>query len=160
MLQQLARYEGMVLKPLEEHSAADSQTGAIGDIEVIKVAAGGVFEAVEVKHDIALSEQIVKDAARKIMSTSVDRYYILTTNPNCEPDNTVQLLIAKIKTMYNCQLIANGVVPSIKYYLRLLSDPSAVLPKYVELLAQDKAIAHEHREVWNTLAIQNQPGTN
>jgi DNA (cytosine-5)-methyltransferase 1 len=154
LMEQLNRYEGMELKPLEQHSAADSQTGAIGDIEVINSITKEVFEAIEVKHDIALSERIIQDAAAKIMDKSVDRYYILTTHSVCEPDDVLYQKIANVKALYNCQLIANGVMPSLKYYLRLLSDPSLVFPIYVKLLASDKAIKHEHREVWNKLAIE------
>jgi DNA (cytosine-5)-methyltransferase 1 len=153
LLGQLARYQGMELRPLEEHSAADSQTGAVGDIEVVRVGTDDVFEAIEVKHNIALNERIIQDAATKIMNKSVDRYYILTTHTTCEPDDLLQQKITRIKLLYNCQLIANGVIPSIKYYLRLLSNPSLVFQKYVELLATDSAIKHEHREVWNNLAI-------
>lgn len=153
LIEQLERYNGMSLKTLEEHSAADSQTGAIGDIEVINIESKNVFEAIEVKHNIALNERIIQDAAQKIMDKSVDRYYILTTHSICEPDDILYQKIANVKALYNCQLIANGLIPSLKYYLRLLSDPSLVFPKYVELLKSDKTIKHEHREIWNKLAI-------
>jgi len=116
LVQQVNRYEGMKLKSLEEHSAADSQTGAIGDIEIID-SNNNVFEAIEVKHDIALNERIIQDAAMKIMAKSVDRYYILTTHTVCEPDDSLYQKIATVKALYNCQLIANGVIPSLKYYL-------------------------------------------
>jgi len=115
LIDQVDRYKGMKLKPLEAHSAADAQTGAIGDIEIVQEDIGEVFEAVEVKHDIAISERIIQDAAKKIMDKSVDRYYILTTHQNCEPDEELSKSISKIKAMYNCQLIANGLIPSLKY---------------------------------------------
>lgn len=152
LIDQLDRYKGMSLKPLESHSAADSQTGAVGDIEIVNNDSKQVFEAVEVKHDIPISIHIIQDAAKKIMDKSVDRYYVLTTSQNCEPDDELAHAISNIKAMYNCQLIANGVIPSLKYYLRLLTDPSLVFPKYVELLVQDEAVKHEHRDVWNKLA--------
>ena len=155
LIDQVNRYKGMTLKPLEAHSAADAQTGAIGDIEISKGKNGEIFEAVEVKHNIAISDIIIQNAAKKIMDKSVDRYYILTTHQNCEPDEELSKSISIIKEMYNCQLIANGLIPSLKYYLRLLSDPSLVFPKYVELLVEDKAIKHEHRDIWNKLAINN-----
>jgi len=151
LIEQLERYKGMALKPLEAHSAADSQTGAAGDIEVINLETGDVFEAIEVKHGIQVNEHIIQDVAIKIMDKSIDRYYILTTHPICEPDENLLLKIAKVQSLYNCQLIVNGVIPSIKYYLRLLSDPSLVFPKYTELLVTDKTIKHEHREIWNKL---------
>jgi DNA (cytosine-5)-methyltransferase 1 len=60
----------------------------------------------------------------------------------------------QIKLLYGCQIIANGVIPTIRYYLRLLVDPSAVFQEYAFLLETDKAIKHEHREIWNKIAIQ------
>lgn len=154
LMAQLERYRGCELKPLEEHSAADSQTGAIGDIEVIVFNSGEVFEAVEVKHDIMITDAILQDTTNKIMDRNIDRYYILTTHRLCEPNAELVDKIAQIRSFYNCQVIVNGVLPSIKYYLRLLSDPSQVFPVYVELLKTDKAIKHEHREVWNKLALR------
>lgn len=154
LIEQVQRYEGMKLKPLEEHSAADSQTGSVGDIEVINSEDQIVFEAIEVKHNIPLSETILQAAIDKIMSKTVSRYYILTTHSNCEPDASLSRMIANAKSMYDCQIIANGVIPSLKYYLRLLSDPSVVFPKYVELLASDTAVKHEHREIWNKLTVE------
>lgn len=37
LLNELSRYKGKKLKELEAHSAADAQTGAIGDIEIIRI---------------------------------------------------------------------------------------------------------------------------
>ena len=154
MVEEIDRFQGKTLMPLQEHSSADSQTGAVGDIEIVDAGSKQVFEAIEVKHNIALSENIIQAVRDKIMDKAIDRYYILTTHQNCEPDASLAKLIANIKALYDCQVIANGVIPSLKYYLRLLSDPSKVFPKYVELLKTDKAIAHEHREVWNKLATE------
>jgi DNA (cytosine-5)-methyltransferase 1 len=153
MMNELERFSGMTLRPLQEHSAADSQTGSVGDIEVVRSANNEVFEALEVKHGIQISERIIRDATNKIMDKTVDRYYILTTHGHCEPDDDLMRVIASVKDLYNCQMIVNGVIPSLRYYLRLLSNPSAIFPKYVELLKTDSAIAHEHREVWNQLAV-------
>lgn len=157
MKEQVARYEGTDLRALEAHSAADSQTGAVGDIEIYRISDNSVFEALEIKHDIPLSEKVVRDVITKLMSKSIDRYYILTTNANCEPDEKLQIMISNAKQLYDCQIIANGVMPSIKYYLRLLRDPSAVFKKYVELLYEDKALGHEHRKVWNDISVDKNP---
>jgi DNA (cytosine-5)-methyltransferase 1 len=154
LINQLDRFKKMELKPMEEHSAADSQTGSVGDIEIIHRETKSVFEAVEIKHNIALNDGIVQDVVTKIMNKTVDRYYILTTHKDCEPDEALSRKIFQVKSLYNCQIIANGVIPTIKYYLRLLADPSMVLQEYVLLLETDKAIKHEHRMVWNKIAIQ------
>jgi len=53
---QLRRYKGKSVIPLNEHSAADSQTGSLGDIEVSDNISGEIFEAIEVKHSIRITE--------------------------------------------------------------------------------------------------------
>jgi len=149
MVPELKRYVGRTVKPLNEHSAADSQTGSLGDIEVSNDGNNEIFEAVEVKHGLPITEAIAADVQEKVMDKNVERYYILTTSAQCEPDIGAKKIIENIRNVYGCQVIANGVLPTIKYYLRLLNDPSTVFPLYVKLLGNDKGIAHEHRTAWN-----------
>jgi DNA (cytosine-5)-methyltransferase 1 len=153
MVPQLRRYSGKTVVALNAHSAADSQTGSIGDIEVSDGVGGEIFEAVEVKHALTIVESIVADVQLKVMDKSIERYYILTTHANCEPDDGAKKIIENIRSVYECQVIANGVIPTIRYYLRLLDDPSAVFPAYVDLLREDKSIAHEHRTAWNDVVM-------
>jgi DNA (cytosine-5)-methyltransferase 1 len=153
MVPELKRYEGKTVVALNAHSAADSQTGSIGDIEVSDNENSEIFEAVEVKHALPIVESIAADVQLKVMDKSIARYYILTTHQNCEPDDGAKKIIENIKAVYDCQVIANGVMPTIRYYLRLLEDPSAIFPAYVELLQSDKAIAHEHRTAWNDVVM-------
>lgn len=150
LLKELIRYEGKALKQLESHSAADAQTGAIGDIEIVNPD-GTIFEAVEVKHGLPITRTMVESAKQKIRGSQVDRYYILTTYSQHDPETDVQAEVEIVKRLLGCQLIVNGVIPSIKYYLRLLSNPGAVLPIYVQRLAEDEALGFEHRDVWNKI---------
>lgn len=154
LIPQLRRYDGKTLQPLNAHSAADSQTGSIGDIEILETSTGEIFEAVEVKHDLPITEAIANDVQVKIMDKSISRYYILTTHQNCDPNLPAKAIISNMKNVYNCQVIANGVIPTIRYYLRLMEDPSAVFSSYVQLLQEDKAIAHEHRTAWNSVVSE------
>lgn len=151
LMKELNRYNGKTLKDLESHSAADSQTGAIGDIEIAN-SDGSIFEAVEVKHQIPLSKELVDIAKQKIRGSQVDRYYILTTHQTHDPDMSVVAEVENVKRLLGCQMIVNGVIPSIKYYLRLLTNPGAVLPLYAHELESDKTIGFEHRDIWNKIA--------
>lgn len=151
LMTELNRYQGKTLKKLELHSAADTQTGSIGDIEIAN-SDGSVFEAVEVKHQIPLSKELIDIAKQKIRGSQVDRYYILTTHPMHEPNEDVIREIETVKRLLGCQMIANGVIPTIRYYLRLLSSPGDVLPYYVQELETDKAISFEHKDVWNRIS--------
>lgn len=153
LLRELHRYDGKELKPLESHSAADSQTGAVGDIEVVYKGTDDVFEAVEVKHNFAITVAMIESAKQKICDKRIDRYYILTTHHQHDPSVDVQSEVKKVQQHLGCQMIANGVIPTIKYYLRLLTDPGAVLPEYTKLLASEKSVGFEHRYIWNKIAL-------
>ena len=151
MLKEMGRFDKKELKPLEAHSAADSQTGAIGDIEIIDES-GTLFEAIEVKHDQVITVAMVDSAKQKMRGSQVDRYYILTTHEQHEPGEDVQKEVEDVKKLLGVQLIVNGVIPTIRYYLRMLEKPGSVLPEYINLLATDKAIGFEHRDIWNKIA--------
>ena len=151
LLTELHRYEGKTLKQLEAHSAADAQTGAIGDIEVLN-SDSTPFEAVEVKHDQIITKAMVDTAKQKIRGRQVDRYYILTTHHQHDPTDDVKDEVENIKKLLGCQMIVNGVLPTIKYYLRLLSNPGLVLPAYTHNLENDGAIGYEHKDIWNKIA--------
>mgnify|MGYP006988860009 CR=1 FL=1 len=151
LIKELNRYQGKHLKALEPHSAADARTGSIGDIEVLN-ADNTPFEAVEVKHQLQITKAIVDSSKQKIRGSRVDRYYILTTSPLHDPAKEIMEEVDNVKKLLGTQMIVNGVIPTIKYYLRLLTNPSSVLPVYVKLLTEDTAIGFEHRDIWNKIA--------
>lgn len=151
LIKELNRYRGKHLKALEAHSAADARTGSIGDIEVLN-ADNTPFEAVEVKHQLQITKSIVDSSKQKIRGSRVDRYYILTTSLQHDPAKEVMDEVDNVKKLLGTQMIVNGVIPTIKYYLRLLTNPSSVLPEYVKLLTEDTAIGFEHRDIWNKIA--------
>jgi len=155
LISELSRYDSKKLKPLEAHSAADAQTGAIGDIEVVS-ADETVFEAVEIKHDLPITRAIVEAVKQKIRGSQVDRYYIFTTHSQHEPGREVQEEVEIVKQLLGCQLIVGGVIPTIKYYLRLLANPGSILPIYTKLLENDEAIGFEHRDIWNRIATRRE----
>ena len=148
---QLRRFEGKHLKALELHSAADSQTGAVGDVEVV-CENGDVYEAVEIKHGIQINKAIVEAAKQKIRGSQIDRYYILTTHSQHEPDEEVAKAVEQVKNLLGTQMIVNGVIPSIKYYLRLLENPGGVIQEYVKRLEHDESVEFEHKDIWNKIA--------
>ncbi len=48
--------------------------------------------------------------------------------------------IERIKNIHGCHVIANGLINSLKYYLRLLSETSEFISNYVDLIESDKAL--------------------
>ncbi len=149
MMEQVARYEGKTLCPLESHTSADKRSDRIGDID-INYANGEAFEGVEIKHEKQITGQLVTDAYEKFKVFRTDRYYLLTTANMDNADwESINKEIKRIANVHGCQVIVNGVYTTLKYYLRLLRDPADFIDRYVELLKTDEALKFAHKDAWN-----------
>lgn len=151
LVNEAKRFEGKTLLPMESHTSADSRSGRIGDIDIVDEKEKA-FEAVEVKHGIAITAQLIKDAFEKFKTTQVNRYYLLSTaNIDISQKDKIDQEIERIKNIHGCHVIANGLTHSLKYYLRLLSDTSEFIENYVNLIETDTALKFEHKKQWNTI---------
>ncbi len=154
LIRELKRFDGKKLQPLENHNSADKQSGRLGDIDVINDD-GIPFEAVEVKYEIPVSSATLERVKEKILPSAVSRYYILSTAEIKKNDlEIINGIISQVKNSHGCQIVVNGIIPSLKYYLRLLENPSSFLVNYVNLLSDDETVKYEHKEVWNKLIAQ------
>jgi DNA (cytosine-5)-methyltransferase 1 len=72
-------------------------------------------------------------AKEKIFKFNPERYY----------EN-----IAKI---HGCQIIINGIMPTLKNYLRLLTSTNQFLKNYSYLIEIDTEIKTIHKEKWNKI---------
>ena len=149
------RYKNKKLSLLKSCTTLDTRSGGIGDIEVLDEN-GFFFEAVEIKHNIPISSELIQDAYQKFSETSVSRYYLLTTaEPNVDNAETVNSLVCQIRTQHECEIIVDGVLPSLKYYLRLLSNPKLFLDCYWKNLQldfnQNTDIKEAHLHRWKEL---------
>ncbi|MBC8520896.1 MAG: DNA methyltransferase [Methanomicrobia archaeon] len=161
MMEGSTRYQNKTLKRLRSYGSPDIHAKAIGDIEVVDEA-GEYFEVVEIKHDIPISEGIMQDSYNKFRKTSIRRYYLLTTaEPYIREGEEIQVenLKQKIKNEHGCEVIINGIIPSTKYYLRLVKTPSQFMETYTNNLKEDKEVKGEHLKVWLDVieAIRNPP---
>jgi len=154
MIRELRRFEGQTLLPLEEHTSPDIRSGRIGDIEV-RNDKGKVFEAVEIKHGIPIDSQHIRDAYEKFKSQPISRYYLLSTSGEDAGDTeNIRMEIERIAKIHGCQVIVNGIYPSIKYYLRFLQNTYDFIEYYVENIKGDKALKYEHKQRWNEIVSQ------
>ncbi len=145
------RFTDKVLLHLENHNSADTQSGRIGDIDVVDKE-GNTFEAVEVKFDIHIDINIVERAKEKILRTTATRYYILSTVTAKEEDTQlIAEAIDSISKTHGCQMIINGILPTLKYYLRLLESHTIFTERYAQLVFSDPTIKFEHKQMWNQL---------
>lgn len=156
LIQNVKRYEGKRLAPLEMHTSPDSRSKSLGDIEILNPD-NSCFEVIEVKHKKTISVDMVHTAYRKIKDfPEVSRYYILTTSePNFSNDTSTKRVVEEYKHSHGCQFILNGVIPSLKYYLRLLHNPQDFISLYSFWLSKEyqrgSAIKREHIKIWKSL---------
>lgn len=144
LIPEMSRYSGATLLPLGSHTASDRTSKSAGDIEVARDDC--ILEAVEVKLDKPATPHMVRVAYEKINKFGVSRYYILS---GVEPDPTeideINQLIFEIEQEHGCQLIVNGLYQTLKYYLRLVSNPRDFLNEFVELVEKDKELSTIHK---------------
>jgi DNA (cytosine-5)-methyltransferase 1 len=152
LISEIKRFHGKTLESLENHTTSDKKSGRLGDIE-ISDEKNRPFEAVEIKHGIALNLQLLEDAFEKFSKTQVKRFYLLSTNEQIEPEEQVKIAasIERIKNIHGCQVIVNGLIKTLNYYLRLLEDPAIFIEHYVNLIETDSALKFEHKQMWNKL---------
>lgn len=151
MMSEVSRFSDKILCPLESHTSADSQSGQIGDIQVNNSDATP-FEGIEIKHNIQITPDLVQIAYEKLMVHHTNRYYFLTTaNMDSADWEGINLKIQQIARNHGCQVIVNGVYSTLRYYLRLLNDPSEFIDCYVALLRSDENVKYPHRVAWNEI---------
>ena len=154
LIGEVKRFEDKKLLEIESHTSADARSGRIGDIE-IQDEQGKVFEAVEVKHGIKINVQLIQDSFEKLKATQVKRYYLLSTaNIESKEKAKIEQEIERIKNIHGCHVIANGLIPSLKYYIRLISDTSEFIANYVNMVENDSSLKFEHKKKWNILISQ------
>ena len=107
-----------------------------------------------VKLDKPIDANMLRIAIEKIYRFNVKRYYILShIGTNEKEQQEIQQLIDDTKTKHGCQIIVNGVLPTLKYYLRLVDDTAQFLQLYSKLVETDKELKRIHKTVWNDIVI-------
>ncbi len=134
LMPDVKRYMGKILAPLESHTSPDLRSKSLGDIDVNNPD-NTPFESVEIKHNKPITPDMVGVVYRKIKNTQIDRYYILTTSePNFDNHESVMQEVEKYGRVHSCEIVVNGVIPSLKYYLRLMSNPQDIIGEYTKWL--------------------------
>jgi DNA (cytosine-5)-methyltransferase 1 len=150
LIKEIGRYQKCSLAPLGSHTASDRTSKSAGDIQVMKD--DKVFEAIEIKLDKLIDINIARIAYEKIARFNPERYYILSYIGTCEQDRqTIDELIFEIKEKHGCQLIVNGLLHTLKYYLRLISNPKEFFNEYAELIEKDTELKTIHKTKLNDL---------
>jgi DNA (cytosine-5)-methyltransferase 1 len=152
LIRQMSRYNDCSLAALGSHTASDRTSKSAGDIEIVKN--NEIFEAVEIKLDKPVDSNIVRIAIEKIKKFNPLRYYILSDkNVTSDTDDKEKIykLIEKTKTEHGCQIIINGIIPTINYYLRLIEEPGLFVENYRLLVESDTELQPVHKQKWNEI---------
>jgi len=153
LINEIGRYKNCELGQMGSHTASDRTSKSAGDIEIFKDE--NLFEAIEIKLDKAIDVTMVRIAIEKIARYNPDRYYILSYIGIKESDNLeISTLINELQSEHGCQIIINGLLPTIKYYLRLIASLNEFISNYSNLIENDKEIQKIHKEKWNELMIK------
>jgi len=145
MIGELSRYSDCTLIKLGSHTASDLTSKTAGDIQVFKE--GKPFEIVEIKHDKLIDKTTVAIAVEKIQKYNPSRYYILSFRGTLSNDEEkIDAIINNTKLEHGCQIIVNGIINTIKYYLRLINSSKDFLDTYIQIVEEDTELKPIHKE--------------
>lgn len=150
LLKEMSRYNGKKLTPRQSHYSSDKSSGETGDI-VIRNEDNSIYEVVEVKSDKVIDTLMVDDAYKKFKALgSVQRYYILSTRiPTEEQALELKNKCNEIFNESGTQIICNGLMKTLNYYLRLLNDTDDFINNYVKNVQNDSELNAEHKVSWS-----------
>lgn len=150
LIGEMKRYENCALADLSSITACDRTNKASGDIEIFRN--NNLYETIEIKLDKKIDAQIVRVVQEKIYKWNPQRYYVLSVYGVREEDkDEISEIVLDVATEHGCQIIINGLLPTIRYYLRLIENPGAFLQLYSNLVENDNELQVIHKSTWNDL---------
>lgn len=154
LIQEVERYKSCTLNPLGSHTASDRTSKTAGDIEIIG-SKKNLIEAIEIKHGKPIDLQIILIAKDKIIKFNPRRYCIFSSaNIQAEQSQLIEEEIKNIRDTHGCQIIINGIIPTLKYYLRLLTSVEKFIESYSNLVESDQELQAIHKIKWNEILSQ------
>ncbi|MGK7952869.1 MAG: DNA cytosine methyltransferase [Xenococcaceae cyanobacterium] len=77
---------------------------------------------------------------------------------SCEIDSACQEVYfnnfgekPKSANNHGCQVIVNGIIPTLKYYLRLITSVETFVKDYSQLIEQERELQAIHKIQWNNI---------
>lgn len=147
LIDELKRYEGCTLADLSSLTACDKTNKASGDIEIFR--GENVFESIEIKLDKKITAQIIRVVESKVYKWNPQRYYVLSVDgiDSSEKDE-INEIVLNVLNNHGCQIIINGLIPTIKYYLRLINNLDDFVRNYSKAVQDDNELQKIHKEKW------------
>ncbi|HYW21883.1 MAG TPA: DNA cytosine methyltransferase [Nodularia sp. (in: cyanobacteria)] len=151
LVKEISRYNSCTLTKLGSHTASDRTSNTAGDIEIFDKN-DHLIEAIEIKYGQEITLQMLYRAKNKIIKHNPRRYYIFASKDvNQLEADKINNLIKEISSEHGCQVILNGIIPTIKYYLRLIMSITDFIDLYSQLIESDNEIQKIHKEKWNEI---------
>ncbi len=146
IVSEVSRYKDCYLRELGSHTASDLTSKTAGDIEIFN-SNKKLIEAIEIKHNKIIDVNIVRVAVEKIHKFNPIRYCIFSFNSVKKEDfDEIAEIIKSVEDKHGCQIIVNGIIPTLKYYLRLISSVSDFIENYRILVEEDKELKKIHKD--------------
>ena len=137
MVTEMEKYKNCRLCELQAHNSPDAKSGFLGDVQ-INDSKGNPIEAVEIKHGIQLTPDLVTACYEKFKTVkSIRTYYLLSTREDLEHMDKIKEIILYIHQNHGCQMIVNGISSTLRYYLRMVNSVDVFMNNYVELVEQE-----------------------
>jgi DNA (cytosine-5)-methyltransferase 1 len=146
IINEVSRYKNCYLGELGSHTASDLTSNSSGDIEIYDVDRK-LIEAIEIKHNKPIDINVVRVAVEKIHKFNPIRYCIFSFHSVKNDDlEEITKIIKSVELEHGCQIIVNGVIPTLKYYLRLISSVSDFVENYRIGVEGDKELTKIHKD--------------
>jgi len=146
IIKEVSRYKDCYLGEIGSHTACDLTSKSSGDIEVYN-SKDELVESIEIKHTKPIDITIVRIAKDKIYRFNPKRYCIFSFLSVKESDTAeINNIVKEVEQKHGCQIIVNGIVPTIKYYLRLISSLPQFIDDYRNLVEIDTELKKIHKE--------------
>lgn len=154
LVTEVDRYKSCTLKVLGSHTASDRTSQTAGDIELFDEQ-GNLFEAIEIKYGKEIDLQMIRIAQDKIIKHNPKRYFIFASKGiKLSEANLIDAKIKKIAETHGYQVILNGIIPTLKYYFRLLMSLENFIDKYSKLIELDQELQVVHKTKWNKIILE------
>jgi DNA (cytosine-5)-methyltransferase 1 len=152
-----AIYKNCRLGVLGSHTASDLTSKTAGDIEIYNQI-NELMEAFEIKHNKIIDANIVRVAREKIYKYNPRRYYILSSATiKSEDIDIINSIIEQIRIEHGCHIIVNGLMATIKYYLRLIPNLNEFVENYCALVENDNELKQIHKQTLKNI-LENKNG--
>ena len=146
IIKEVSRYKDCHLGAMGSHTASDLTSKSSGDIEIYD-SKNNLVESIEIKHNKAIDITTVRIAIEKIYKFNPQRYCVFSFASIKESDfEEITNEIRLVELNHGCQIIVNGIIPTIKYYLRLISSLPEFIDNYRDLVEIDTELKKVHKE--------------